>query len=392
LADARTLSCDPAICAGNPCTISGKYWLTPSCVLDFGAKDVSVAPGAILYAPTRGSVIVIRAKSLALRGTIDTGSATVKIDVSGDFTTLQSPGLGTILVSGTTRTNGTLEIVAGGDVAFAGRKVVVTGTGTSLKVTAEAITVDSELSADCRNDPGAILLTARSGSIRATKPVHANVRGVDGDGHVSLVAAGDIVLTGAVEANGGFGSSIDLAAGGNLTVAGDVSTNGGRAEYSFAGDARLTAGNDVTIAADVSARGRSVYAGNGGHVTIVPGPGGDVSIAGTIDVTTSNVLHGSHGDIVVGPACVVTLSGQLLSGIAGSPTVGSTTVSYRTSLDASAASLVSGSGGNDVLCRCVDANRNGVCEAGCVQLPLGLTASNVLPLASILPVPLDPCD
>src|SRR6478736_2059607 len=59
---------------------------------------------------------------------------------------------------------------------------------------------------------------------------------------------------------------------------------------------------------------------------------------------------------------------------------------YHGSLNVSGAHLLSDAGGNQVFCKCVDANADGVCDppATCIQNPNGTSQATINPSLSIM--------
>lgn len=90
---ALATECDINICAGNPCTITGMHDLSGGCVLDFGAKDVTIAKGTTLK-EKHGGGFTIKAHHLTLAGALQTKPPTssdcagaIELIASGDFIT-----------------------------------------------------------------------------------------------------------------------------------------------------------------------------------------------------------------------------------------------------------------------------------------------------------------
>ena len=367
---ARALECDPGICAGNPCTISGGHPLTQSCTLDFSGKDVTIAPDGSLSAPVSDSDIRILARNLTVHGSITAVGAFLDITVEQNLATLQSSGPGIIKVRrGTGFSFGYLSITAGGDVTVAGRKMAAGGDDSGLVINGANVQIDTAVIAISFRGEVAEIDIGATGSITTTGRIRAVTRNLYGIGAIGINAEGDITIDGPLEATRNGTMAVDSNSG-DVHVNARVRADATNRTSEF----RVFAAGTITVQGEVLARGRGFYDGS----VQLSAPA--VSVTGTVDA------RGPSGRILIGPsACSVTISGSLLA--AGD--FGGNSIYYREQLDVTGGTLLTGADGqNYIACRCVDPP---ACDGGCVSDPVGLDQATIEPPATIVPTNLAPC-
>jgi cysteine-rich repeat protein len=166
-------ACNPAICAGTTCTISGTHNLDPDCVLDFTGKNVTIGSGAVLQTADYETFTII-ATNLVHRGLLRARGGEIYLQSFGSFTTQDVGGqAGRINLNGPdVDEGGYLEVVAAGAVTI-GSNVTATGGAGSFWVEGCAVTLAGTLDVSGGSNDGVIeityhgSLTAQSGAILA---------------------------------------------------------------------------------------------------------------------------------------------------------------------------------------------------------------------------------
>jgi cysteine-rich repeat protein len=427
LAGRAPAACDPGICSGDPCTISGTHLLDNFCTLDFGAKSVTVAA---TLETTAGGAFTLVAGTLTVQGILRAPGGGIQIVTTGNFRTESvagSPGRLDVRASGSARDSGWLDIVAGGNVALLGTDVSADGGSArdagSIWIEAAAINTASPLHANGMTGGigGSIDLVATSGNVTLGATTAANGGGNNGEGgDVSASATGSIAVTAPVQANGtlgGGGGVVSLDAGNGVSIAAGVAANGSGGgwggsitaaasggEITIApmgslsvtgsgggkgGEVALSAAGNVTVRGNIVATGSGSGSG-GGFITVSAKPA-SIDVSSTLDVRSTSSNGFFDGSITLGPACDIRLSGVLR---ARNPSLfgGTVSVQYRGSFDASGATMEADAGGNVIECRCADLGADGACGTPpqCESPPV-LSGATVTPPAEILPIPLGPC-
>lgn len=439
---AQATECDPNICVGNPCTITGQHDLTEGCLLDFGAKDVTIAKGALLKEQQGGGFTLI-AHDLTLAGALQTMSpaagedaGSIHLIVSGDFTTPKGvPGRMVSQGSGFGM-SGLLSVTAGGDINLQGSSGFSTRPGGGIQLTGNSIVIAEKLSALAGN--GGFDIRSTNGPVVIKKPLRADdlaatvgcgglvnieVNGGDltvegpitqtnrcGAGTLTFSATGDVVVkkkivasdTGGANDSGDGGGALTIRADGNIVIDAPITTNGSAAlSSSPGGSVLLLAGGEVRVFGDISAKGLHPEA-PAGCISIGVGSAGTIQVESTLAATSQGGFGiirlgdvpadtGFCGETHAGPplgADVVMLSGKLDTSHAD----GETRISYRSAFDATNGQLVANGGVNIIQCACPDvAPADGVCDsATCLNDPVGLNPASATPPAQLIPTMLAP--
>lgn len=269
---ATASECDPSICVGNPCTISGVHLLSDECSLDFTGKEVTVT--GTLRSAVDGGIFFISAAKLVLQGTLETlGGGTLEVDVDGDFSVVsvnQSPARINVNASGF------LTIITGGSVNL-GSNAYISALGT-----------DNLFGGDVIIMAGGDITTTLSSSM-----VVDGGQGGDG-GAAALLADGNITLGGDITANGeGQGASggfIDIEPGvsGNLTITHRIEAVT-RDQGLFDGTIQLGPACGVLISGTLNTRNN--HLSNAGGINVV-------QYSGSADFSSANLLADSNGNQV----------------------------------------------------------------------------------------------
>jgi cysteine-rich repeat protein len=98
--------CNPSICSGSPCTVSGTHVIDNGCVLDWSAKAVTIANNTVLRTngncniPPDGDCpsFTIRAAQLTHRGRLAAEGGVLTIEVLGAFATENAGGQHGVIV------------------------------------------------------------------------------------------------------------------------------------------------------------------------------------------------------------------------------------------------------------------------------------------------------
>lgn len=314
--------CDTSICVGgSSCTIGGgTFYLTPGCILDFGAKDVTLSNGGRLV-ETTGVGFTVLAHNLIMKGSFEPNlapddGATLNVFLTGNLTTIEHGGL---LVG----KNGTLNIQVDGDVNLGGGESLNTAPFGTITIDAATLTVNQKIDAnagriDLHSRSGPVIV-GRRGRLRADNTTVAGVLydageiwieaeggGVTLDssvfirggsranaGMLTVVAEGDVVITGPIAANSvkGDGGVVEVTADGHIAVSAAINVNGKN------GQIILHMGGGITT----TSRGALTANGSNGLIDILAGPGQPLNIAGIVQANA--VGAGSiPGTITIGNA------------------------------------------------------------------------------------------
>jgi hypothetical protein len=345
--------CDVGICPGDPCTVTGKHVLDEECVLDFGDRDVTLAPGATLIVDQYAEV---SARNLTVQGRIQGQPLFIAITVTQDFRT---EGRGRLLGRRVSEDGGNVSIEAGGDVTFDGASFRLAGDWAYLQVIAGGtLRVDAPMELHAWFSDVADL-QFQGASIITTAPITTRGRGIEAGSSIFMYAFGDVAVGKRLGLSrdrfGGFPLEVRVEAGGDVSLPKMTFRSavvGGRLF--------VEAGGDITLVGNVSAKGykgsETVGEGGGGHVELHPGPTGIVTMQGQT-VNTS-----------CGPGCEVPGSIEV------------TTSCYTDVTDAQLSARIDGT--IDLGCSCIHPASSPVCDGGCVGLA---TATFDPPIPTALP-------
>lgn len=291
--------CDPTICSGDPCTITGTHVIDTGCDLDFGCARVTIGATASLQGDN-GSY-TIEAGDLTVRGTLRARAGSIGVTTTacglatGLFKTeIYGSSAATVDVS----SGGDVTITAGGDCVLNGRVINADESWYySINMTCANVSGTSAIHADGSggNSGGMITIAATPGYVNLNSSITANGGGeyayggsVEVDAATTLTVGGSSKPVQAKGAQGGDGGSISLTAGDAATINGSMNVSGG-------GD--TAGGGDITVDAASITTGTAWYAngsqsGDGGSITLwaLPAAG-----AGTITTTTYNLLNAVGG-------------------------------------------------------------------------------------------------
>lgn len=364
--------CDPGICPGSPCAITGVHRLAPGCVLDFSGIDITIAAGAKLVATAPQDIVGIVARSITVNGSISVVAAELFLQAGSVVTA----GSGTVKVRRAAfrgSSSSVIRISAYGDVVLGGRLVSVTGDGAYVEVDGTTITVSAPVVARAVSDVALVSMYSLGGAIVTTNRVSARGIGTTARGEIDLISSADLTVGGRLDLRR---ASIISLSGENVTLDADVAADGVDTRPQFG----LSAGRDATIRGDVKVRGRRA----GGEVGIGV-YGGTLRIEGTIDASYVGTGSPAVGaTVTVHAFCDFVLPGAFIAGGAG----GSTTLRYAGRFDLTGGTLRAGSGGNRIECRCANPP---LCDQGCAEDPIGLGAAALDPPAMIAPVDIPGC-
>jgi hypothetical protein len=304
------VECDAdALCPSSPCTITGTHHLGYECFLDFGDKDVTIAPGALLIWPGDffgPNVCGLGARNLTVAGTLSFGVGSIlQLTTQEDFQTTQRPGEGLISIYGRNLSAGGsgVNIDAGGNVVLAGSRISARG----VSINAASIEVDQQITAmEVEHEIQApIYLCALSGPIRVTQRLAAGSAIFDSGGQIMLQSPGDVSVEAPIwltsGAQVGDALNLDIEAGGNVTLD-RVTMN----SFQDGGSLTVDANGDITMLGTVSVRGNAPNAGGGVMLFF----GGILRVAGKIDVSCQGDRNQCFGgDITIFPGCYSDLTG-----------------------------------------------------------------------------------
>jgi hypothetical protein len=323
-------ACTTAICPAFPsCTIVGTHDLGAKCILDFSTKNVTVGQNAVLRTQAAGS-LEIRAKTLALNGTLRASGGDVTVRVGGDFTMAGAKSFIDTATS-TPGVAGVVEITAAGRATIG--KVVTKGVGDGGDVfaTAKSVVLAGPVRAEGtdgaggRTGEGGIVLLDADEDIDVTGTLSANAGGKKyadgGDIHIDLGGDFRVAPTGIVSAtgvSGGSGGRLYVYAWGGATMdgkllfdgagpdatggdiglypskavgtAGTWSANGGNGPGAYGGTIDVAVDSYTGGASFASTNALSMRATAGGG-----GQGGDINLEGSADLTVRGKLDVSAG-------------------------------------------------------------------------------------------------
>ena len=331
---------DSADCPSGtgPCTIGKDFTIPNGCVLDFGARDVTIANLTTLS--TGSGTVTFKARNFTVGGGgfIDgRGNSTAPNDVGG-FVIIQATQavsvlkqttrIGHIDVSGNTSA-GTMELDAQTAVTISGHlnadSLTSTGSGGFINInagtnitTASGTTVSSgggqttfgevDMTAGGQiNLADAINVNGFDGGIvNLTAGANAVVQGINakgtgsgsstnilpgGGGNVSIEAGTQVQLQGPIVADGtggGCGGCVDVAADfGNLTVSQPISADAALPDQGGGGGmVSITAAGSINVQSTGSVAAVSVGSlGFGGLICLDTSGGVDITTAGALDVS-----------------------------------------------------------------------------------------------------------
>ena len=385
---ARALECTTSICSGNPCTITGTHQLSTPCTLDFGGKNVTLAPTSSLESPD-GGTLLLHAGTLTARGLIQAFDGNIGITTDGDFKLSGTTTSGQIIADGTF---GSIDVSAGGTATIGGIRVSADGFFGLVSLAGASVVLNgAEVSADGGSGgAGEVDITSTGGAVAISHVVHAKgLADSESGGTIDVQAAGPLNLSAPLNVlalQDGDGGYLTLQADGDMSIGDTLLADG--LENGDGGVVTLTGKGDVTINGVVSATG-SGSGTLGGNIDVEAGANHTLRINRALKAATT-ASGTANGEIDLGPACSVVVAAPVLTtSLAGG---GAISVQYRQSLNATSGSLdADDDGGVTINCRCVDPNVDGVCDGGCVVAPVGLGPGNVDPPADIEPVALGPC-
>jgi len=341
----------------GPCTITKTVQVGDGCVLDFGARDVTIS-GRL---DTNWGTVSIAAASLTIApgGLIDgRGNQTsapgnqggmISIRVAGSATIEKtSRSVGRIDVSGTDCA-GTIAIDAGGSVTVGGKlnadQLSRAAGGGTIRITAATDIVS--LPSSVISATGGDQATASGGEIDLTAGRKVTLGdGIDLSGScggILNVHAGDAVtmqrVTDTGTGDGGGGGCVDVTAGTSTQVLDKIDTSGGASSANAgAGNGGVVCINaqfgNLTVAGDILAEGAAPDGGGGetdltaqGSIIVPPlvmlsarsnggqGCGGTLSLAPNLALSSAALLDvsggGGGGEVDICAGTDVTLSGGL---------------------------------------------------------------------------------
>jgi hypothetical protein len=418
-------ACSTAICVGgDPCTISGTNTIDNACVLNFGNKEVIVAKGAKLTTAATGHSYELQSRDLRVRGELEAIGGGITATLGGFFLV---ENFNTSAAAVDAHSGGSIDVTAGGNVTLTGKQFDVSGSGGidggsvtidaggavtvaqtidasgggtfsfggSIDITGASIATSATMRTNGASggDGGDIDLTA-TGLCDVDGTLNLNGDGADSWGGFVFLDCGSVDTTSSWTANGGsFGAGGDIDVWSTGTVA-TSSSSSWSCTASGGGDGcfvTVSAGDDVALDGDInaSASGADAF---GGSID-VSSDAGDVSIGSTALFQADVGSNGAfNGDISVG-GCNVGIDGTLDTRTTGGPSGGTNTVTYRTTFGGTAATLRAGDPtGNEIQCRCVDADANLVCDTPltCVSAP-NTTGGTYQPTPVITKVALPSC-
>jgi cysteine-rich repeat protein len=230
-------------------------WLIAACVTLLGASGALATTASDICSPAANPCVVSTNKFAAPGSTLDFGTRQLDITGSGSLT-IQS-GLVTIR-AGSVRLESHARLVGGVSADGSGANVSITTTGD--------VRVETGANGDAKLDMSA----------------------TESPGEIDIVAGGDVVVLGQVNADGtatdGTGGVINITATGNTTISGQVSATGGTA--GIGGEITIIAGGTASASGSVRADG-----GDGGDIEM-DSNAGDVGATGTFNASAD----GTFGD------------------------------------------------------------------------------------------------
>lgn len=314
--------CDTGICVGgSACMIGGgTFYLTPGCILDFGAKDVTLSNGGRLV-ETTGVGFTVMAHNLTMKGSFEPNlapddGATLNVILTGNLVTIEHGGL---LVG----KNGTLNIQADGDVNLGGGESLNTAPFGAITIDAATITVNEKIDANAGHidlhsrsgpvvvgrrgrlradnttvagvlyDAGEIQIEAEGGGVTLGSSVFIRGGSQANAGMLTVVAEGDVAITGPIAANSvkGNGGGVDVTAGGHIAVSAPINVNGKNGQIILHMDGSIT----------TTLRGALTANGSNGLIDILAGPGQALNIVGIVQAKAVGA-GSTPGTIMIGNA------------------------------------------------------------------------------------------
>jgi hypothetical protein len=363
------------LCPTNPCTIHGTHFI--GCDLDFGDKDVTIAPdGELRFVINGGSTI--SAGNLTLRGSISAVNVEFNIFVNNDFVMEPEEGEADLqhggrinIYAGPGFTFCTLDIEAGGRVVLGG-SFVKAQCGGFAQVTAFGQSIDvnspiwTRMPSPDEEATTTIELDASPGSIRVTKRLSAKGLGRGNAATIVMNADGDISLEGPLNlVNGGGvgGSGVFLFAGSNVFIQDRIKLS----PFGSVGIVQVGAGGSIFVDENIEAAGLSrpgIFFGRGD----VPGTGGQVMLRAGDAIVVKKTINAS---------------------CEGGPLKNCFANNFQSTIDATCSTDLTGAeldarGNLPILLGCPCVHRPGnTCDGGCIGLD---QATIIPPLPSSLPL------
>ena len=294
---ANGVECDPGICSGNPCTITGVHYLAPGCRLDFSGKDVTVAAGARLIATTPVDTIIIMARSIRVEGSITVLAGFLALQ-AGNVTTAGAGTLRARRTSAQGYSSSEIRIVSE-EVVLGGRLVSAHGDHATVSIEASRIAVNSRVVAQASKDVALIWMLS-GGPIVTTKRVSARGTGSTARGEIAFVSNADLTVGARLEVKR---AGLVMLHGRSVTVNADILADG----IDAAPQLDVNSSGDVIIRSDVRVRGRHA----GPQVGIIAG---ELRLEGTIDASYLGVgTPTSTAAVVVYALCRLLFPGALVA-------------------------------------------------------------------------------
>ncbi len=285
------------------CTIAKTYVVDNNCVLDFGARAVTIGGTGVI--DFNSGSITIKAGSLTLApgGSID-GRGTTDQLPNGGHVTLQTSGAVNLQKNGTGTVRGHID-VSGRTTAGGIAGTVSIAAGTSV-IIAGRINADGDAGGTIAISSGADITTAAGSLVMSA--IGSNT-GVAGGGEMDLSAAGKIDLGDTIDVSGSDGGTVMLTAGGSVNVRQIDASGGG--DGGNGGDITITAGTSAQILGTMNLKGSSssdpdgIGAGSGG-TAVIETDYGDLLVAANIDASGSR-QDGDGGEIDINVKGAVTI-------------------------------------------------------------------------------------
>ncbi|MGH7788444.1 MAG: hypothetical protein ACRERC_16360 [Candidatus Binatia bacterium] len=257
--------CNPA---ADPCTVNTTRAIDDDSVIDVGSRTLLIGPS----------------------GTLDVADGTMTIK-AGTFT-IQTGGR--ILAQEPDSSAGTVDVAAG-SINLAGQ-IQARGTpgGTVTLVSSGALTISTNgkvLAGSSVQDDSGGSVTVEGADVTIAGEVNA-LGGLEGSGgDLTIAASGALMVTGALDAHGGDGGSVDVTSTGacTFTAAAVVEANASAIAGS-GGDVDIDCDGDMAVDGSVAANGRNGSEEDGG------GDGGAIALGGSsIRVTRTEARVSATG-------------------------------------------------------------------------------------------------
>lgn len=283
----------------SPCTIAKTYVVANNCVLDFGARAVTIAGTGVI--DFNSGSITIKAGSLTIvpGGFIDGRGNTTPLP-NGGHLSVQTSGAVNLQKNGTGTVRGRIDVTGS---ALPGTVSIAAGTSVII---AGRINADGDSGGIIAISSGADITTAAGSLVMSA--IGSNT-GVNGGGEIDLSAAGKIDLGDSIDVGGSDGGTVVLTAGGSVSVS-QISADGG-GDGGNGGDITITAGTSAQILGTMNLKGSSssdpdgLDAGSGGNADIQT-KYGDLLIAANIDLSGSR-QDGDGGELDITANGAVTI-------------------------------------------------------------------------------------